>query len=195
MLPRAPSYNWLGSVPVSTPTAQTGQEFVRDYAADRLGEKQARDLEKSQSVDLLLGPSVQVTLPVWDRNQAQIAKARFRMLQKEKECEEMLQTVITEVVQAAAAARTSDEIVRFYATEALALAGHNVETATRTYEAGEEDILALLDAQKSLIRQREAYVDALAQSSAGGWPPSSTRLAGPSRRRAAMMLRRASSAR
>lgn len=189
--PKSLPFNPVGNVPVSSPSlpslpanltqpttaelqqlgadlgqihrdrAQTGREFARDYLTDRMNAKRERDFEKKQTIDFLLGPSLQITLPIWDQNRAQIAKARFNAQQKQKACEELLESVMADVRQAAAVVRSAGELAQFFTEESLPLAEKNVGTARRTYEAGEESILALIEAQKSLIRQRQAYVGVL----------------------------------
>jgi outer membrane protein, heavy metal efflux system len=132
----------------------------RDYLLNRLDEKRARDFEKKQNIDVTLGPSLQVTLPVFDQNRAQIAKARFELWQKQKEFEELLQTVAEEVRITAAAASGAEELQRLFEEESLPLAEGNIDTAHRVYAAGEADILVVLGAQEALMRVREALVSA-----------------------------------
>jgi cobalt-zinc-cadmium efflux system outer membrane protein len=119
-----------------------------------------RRLENSGIVDTLLGPTLDITLPIWDQNQAQIAKARYQALQRRKEYEDLLDAVAQEVAQSFAAARAGRKLVEFYRDQALPLAQQNVEAARRAYQAGEQSIVALIDAQKALIAQRREYLNA-----------------------------------
>ena len=137
------------------------RETARDFLTDRIDAKRGREFEKKQSVRFLFGPSLQLILPLWDQNRAQIAKARTIMLQKQKNYEELLQRVAEQVWQAAATARCANELHRSFAEETLPLAEQNLETAGRVYQAGEASILVLLDAQRSLIAQKQAYVTVL----------------------------------
>jgi len=165
----------IGSI--SRPTAsQTLQEYVvqqvktqrgslqsmgqstKDLLFQQFDEKRARDLEKRQTVDLLRGPSLQVTLPIWDQNQAQIAKARFQLQQKQKDFEELLASVVEDVRTSAEILRSTQQLIQLSTNETLPLAERNVETAQRVYEAGEESILALITAQTTLLAQRESQV-------------------------------------
>lgn len=118
-----------------------------------------RNLERRQIVDSLLGPSLQITLPIWDQNQAQIAKADFKARQLRKNYEDLLDQVAQEVQQSTAIMRTAQELVHFYEQETLPQAQKNVDAATRSYQAGEQNIVALIDAQRSLIGQRRTLVD------------------------------------
>jgi len=100
-------------------------------------------------------------VPVWDQNQAQIAKARIVVALQEKAYQELLETVAQEVRKASAAARANARIVRFYSQEILPLGTENVASASRAYETGQNDILRLTQAQRSLVEQRQAYVAVL----------------------------------
>jgi outer membrane protein TolC len=75
--------------------------------------------------------------------------------------EEIAQSIRTDVEKAAAAARCSAELLRAYAEDALPQAERNHATARRVYEAGEDSILVLLQAQKTLIEVRDGYNQAL----------------------------------
>ncbi|MFH0983342.1 MAG: TolC family protein [Planctomycetota bacterium] len=120
-----------------------------------------RNLEKQQVIDALLGPSLTVTLPVWDQNQAQIAKARYRAIQRRKEFEDLLDDVAAEVQKAAAAARNAEALVRTYEQQALPQALATLEGATRIYQSGEQSVLILIQAEQSLFRRRIDHVRAL----------------------------------
>lgn len=132
-----------------------------NFLRDRLAAKRERDFEKQQAIDLLLGPSVAFALPLWDRNQAGIAKARIAVEQKRKDLQARLDAAAEEVQRAASAARTARDAVRLSEEQILPQAQSTLETAQRVYEAGEENILVLISAQQSLIRQREAHDSAV----------------------------------
>lgn len=134
-------------------------QAIQDYTLQKITAHRERELEKSQTIDLLLGPSIDLTLPVWDQNRAQIAKARIQYVQKQKEYDELLLGVVEEVRQAAATVRASEELMRISLQEAIPLAQKNVDTAQRMYEAGEENVLALLLAQQTLNEQRQAAIN------------------------------------
>ncbi len=140
--------------------ADTARESVANgrLTAPSIQSRAQRDAERRAIVDSLLGPSLQITLPIWDQNQAQIARAGYKAEQQRKDYETLLDSVARQVQDAIIVARIADEQVRFYRDQALPQADENVESARRTYRAGEKDILVLIDAQKSLIVQRQAYV-------------------------------------
>ncbi len=144
-----------------------------------------------QVIDAMLGPSIAVTLPVWDQNQAAIAKARFQAIEARHRYEDLLDAVAEQVQRTVIATKENGRLVRFYEQELLPQAEQNVEGARRIYELGEENVLVLLDAQKSLIQQRAAYVDArrayaaaitdLEQALGGRFPPTPTTQSASSR--------------
>lgn len=119
-----------------------------------------RKLERRQIIDSLLGPTLDITLPIWDQNQAQIAKARFQAVQARKEYEEILDGVARDIEEALLVAKSAAELVQFFEQQVLPNARANVEVAQRAYHAGQQGIIALIDAQKNLIAQREAHVGA-----------------------------------
>jgi outer membrane protein TolC len=117
-----------------------------------------RRLARRQIIDATLGPSIEVTLPVWDQNQAQIAKARFKAVQARRRYEDLLDAVAEQVQRASASACDNAKLVQFYQQELLPQVNQNVEGARRIYKLGEQSIIVLIEAQRSLVEQRAAYV-------------------------------------
>lgn len=120
-----------------------------------------RNIVKSQIIDAKLGPTLALTLPVFDQNQAQIAKTRIRVLQARKDYEARAEAVAAEIQRASAAARAAAEMLNFQQTQGLTQAQATVEGAERRYRAGEEGVLVLIEAQDALVKRRRAYVNAL----------------------------------
>jgi len=143
--------------------ADTARASVRNgqLTAPEIESRGQRNIERRQIIDSLFGPTLTVTVPIWDQNQAQIAKAAFKAEQNRKELEELLDTVARQVREAAAVARTAEELVRFYAQQSLPQGRDNVAAAQRAYQAGEQSIVALIDAQRFLISQRLANINVL----------------------------------
>lgn len=129
--------------------------------APSIQSRSERQREKSQVIDLLLGPTLDITLPVFDQNQAQIAKATYKVRELRAAFESLLDIVAQEVADALNAMRASAELVRFYDLEALPQARSSVEASRQTYEAGEQSVLVLIEAQQTLIAQQRAHVSAL----------------------------------
>jgi cobalt-zinc-cadmium efflux system outer membrane protein len=143
--------------------ANTAQSSIAagQLTAPPIESRGQRNLEKSQIMNWMLGPGVQLTLPIWDQNQAQIAKARFKALQARKEYEELGILVVAQVEQARAVAGNAARLVRLYEAEGIPLARENVEAARHLLQAGERDMLNLIAAQDTLLRWQRDYVDAL----------------------------------
>jgi outer membrane protein TolC len=119
-----------------------------------------RARERSQIIDSLLGPTLDITLPIWDQNQVQVAKARFEAVMARKALEAILDDVARDVDEALAVASSATELVAFFEQESLPLARISVNTAEDAYQAGQLDTIALIDAQKTLVAQREAAIKA-----------------------------------
>ncbi|TWT42039.1 Outer membrane efflux protein [Phycisphaerae bacterium RAS1] len=130
-------------------------------AAPTIQSRGQRDIERSQIIEAKLGPTLALALPIFDQNQARIAKARVRVLQARKEYEARVETVAADIQRAAAGARTAAEMLEFQQTRGLTQAQATVDGAERRYEAGEEGVLVLIEAQDSLVRRRRAYANTL----------------------------------
>lgn len=120
-----------------------------------------RNIEKSQIIAAKLGPTLALTLPVFDQNQAGIAKARVRVLQARREYEARAEAVAADLQRASAAAHTAAEMLEFQQSSGLTQAQATVAGAERRYLAGEEGVLSLIEAQDSLVKRRRAYVNSL----------------------------------
>ncbi len=141
--------------------ADTARASLRNGAltAPDLETRAGRNLERRQIIDSLLGPSVAITLPIWDQNQAQIAKASYKAQQSRKEYEDLLDDVARQVQEAQAIAEAAVELARFFEEQALPQAEANLGLARRSYEAGEQGIVTLIEAQEALITERLAAVN------------------------------------
>jgi cobalt-zinc-cadmium efflux system outer membrane protein len=118
-----------------------------------------RRIERSQIIDTLLGPTLDITLPVWHQNQAQIARAEYEVRQRRKEYEDLLDRVALGLSRALTSIRAAQELVTLARDQTLPLAEENVEAARQAYQAGEQDVVALIEAQKALVAQRRQYVE------------------------------------
>jgi outer membrane protein TolC len=120
-----------------------------------------RNIEKSQIIDAKLGPTLALTLPIFDQNQAQVAKARVRVLQARKDYETRVESVAADIQRAAAGARAASEMLSFQQSQALTQARATVDGAERRYQSGEEGVLVLIEAQDALVKRRRAYMNTL----------------------------------
>lgn len=120
-----------------------------------------RAIDKAQIIDYKLGPTLALSLPIFDQNQAQIAKARIRVLQARQAYAARVDAVAAEIQRATAAARAAAEMLQFQQSEGLPQGREIVAMAEQRYRAGEASLLALIEAQDALLKRRRAYVNSL----------------------------------
>lgn len=120
-----------------------------------------RRIERSQEIELIVGPSLEVSLPIFDQNQAQIAKAQFRARELHERYREIEQRIIESVRTALTQRRLAEDRVRTFRESLLPLVESNLDLAEATYRSGRESILTVLLAQESLIRTRLGHATAL----------------------------------
>lgn len=120
-----------------------------------------RRLEKSQRVEAILGPSLSLSLPIFDQNQAQIAKARMAYLQAKALMASVDRSIVQEVREAADQLATAADVARMFREQVLPQAEETLALSRATYRAGQTTILNVIDAQRSLLETRRANVAAL----------------------------------
>jgi cobalt-zinc-cadmium efflux system outer membrane protein len=101
-------------------------------------------------------------LPIFDRNQGEIARTRFAIGQAQDTATAAGETVLTDVGNAYEAVRNADEVVRLYVSGYLADAKSSREISEYAYRRGAASLLDLLDAERSYRQTELAYRDALA---------------------------------
>ncbi len=129
--------------------------------APTIQSKGQRNVMRNQIIDALFGTSIQLTLPIWDQNQAQIAKAKFVYERLNKEREFLLDTMTADIRQASNNARATHKQHALFENEVLPQAQENIRTAQRRYENGEESVLILIEAQNAMFGQKQQSADAL----------------------------------
>jgi len=120
-----------------------------------------RDQARRQVIDALLGATVAIALPIWDQNQAHIAKARFEVIRRRKLLDAAYDGAARQVKEAFRRAMIAQELAEFFEDEVLPQATQNVEGARSLYRTGEQGVLALLEAQEMLVQQRRRSVSIL----------------------------------
>ncbi len=149
-----------GSAPSRKVLADTARSSVANgrLTAPGIQSRGQRNQDRRQIIDSLLGPTLNITLPLWDQNQAQIAKAQFLAVSARKAYAAILDDVARDIQQAQSVVESASELVKFFENDALPHARLSVEAAQRGYRAGTLDILALIDLQKTLVAQQDAYI-------------------------------------
>lgn len=142
--------------------ADTARASIANGAltAPEIQSRAQRDQERRQEIDAILGPAFSLTLPIFDQNQAQIAKARFSYEQAIKEVDAIERSIVQEIRQALDQAGTAAEIAEYYETSLLPQSLSNLELSRASYDVGATSVLIVLDAQRSLLSARRAAVTA-----------------------------------
>lgn len=120
-----------------------------------------RNQERRQEIEFILGPSLEVPIPIFDQNQAQVARAQRRARELRERYEETQQRIAEAVRSAAATRRLAEARAALYRDTLVPLARSNFELAEAAYRTGRESIVTVLLAQESLIRTRLGYAAAL----------------------------------
>ena len=156
--------------------AQPGRNVLADTArtsiangnltAPEIESRGQRRLEKSQEIEAILGPSLSLTLPVFDQNQAQIAKARMSYLEAKALLDALERSIVQETREAADRLASAWDVATLYQQQVLPQAQETLELSEATYQSGQTTILNVIDAQRSLLETRRANLAAL-QHAAG----------------------------
>jgi cobalt-zinc-cadmium efflux system outer membrane protein len=103
-----------------------------------------------------------IDLPIFDRNQGEIARARFAITQAEEQAIETAQQVNTDIVDAFSALRSNDEIIQLYRGGYVDQAKQSRDITEYAYKRGAASLLDFLDAERTYRANQLAYRQALA---------------------------------
>ncbi len=134
-------------------SARAGQLTIPDIQTRR-----ERKAAKDQDIEFMVGPNLAVTLPIFDQNQAQIAKATYAQVQAVKSYEDLYLGIAQDIRVAVHRSKTLWSNVAFYRTELLPQADRNLGFTMAAYQAGTVGVLTLLESQRSLLDRRRGYV-------------------------------------
>lgn len=129
--------------------------------APEIQSRTQRRLERSQEIEAILGPSLSLTLPIFDQNQAQIAKARFAYFEAGALRDALERAAAQETREALDRAGNAAGVATLYANQVLPQARETLTLSEAAYRAGSAPILTVIDAQRSLLETQRAYVAAL----------------------------------
>jgi cobalt-zinc-cadmium efflux system outer membrane protein len=104
----------------------------------------------------------QIQLPVFDRNQGEIARTRFAIGQAQEQGKFTNDQVLTDVRDAYENLQTNDEIVMLYRSGYLDEAQQDRDISEFAYQRGAASLLDFLDAERSYRATQLAYRQALA---------------------------------
>jgi cobalt-zinc-cadmium efflux system outer membrane protein len=109
-----------------------------------------------------VGLSLSFPIPLWNRNGAAIASARFAAEQAQKQLESAELKAEVQIRQTVSAYRNAVERVHHFQSGILKDADKVLETKRFSYDRGQSSLLELLDAQRTDNEVRSSYNDALA---------------------------------
>jgi len=101
-------------------------------------------------------------LPIFNRNQGEIARTRYALTQAQEAQQSASDTVLSDVASAYEAVRSNDEIVQLYTSEYLKQAQDSRDISEYAYKRGAASLLDFLDAERSYRAAQLAYRQALA---------------------------------
>ena len=101
-------------------------------------------------------------LPIFDRNQGEIARTKYALTEAEEQQRSANDTVLSDVGNAYAAARSNDEVVQLYTSGYLKQAQDSRDISEYAYKRGAASLLDYLDAERSYRSTQLAYRQALA---------------------------------
>ncbi len=110
----------------------------------------------------LLGVTVSLPLPIFDRNQGEIARTRYAMTAAQETAYAASDTVLTDVNSAYQAFSGNQEVVSLYVGGYLKQAQDSRDISEYAYRRGASSLLDFLDAERSYRATQLAYRQALA---------------------------------
>jgi cobalt-zinc-cadmium efflux system outer membrane protein len=114
--------------------------------------------------DWSLGPGASLELPLFDQNQAQIARALEDTRRREKILAATTIAAVQEVRSADARVRAAADTLSIYRDEVLVRAEETLEQARSSYQLGKTTILPVIEAQRQVLDARQNYVRRLEQA-------------------------------
>ncbi len=101
-------------------------------------------------------------LPIFNRNQGEIARARYAITQAQEQASETAQQVSTDVLQAYENLLTNDQIIQLYQGGYVDQARQSRDISEYAYRKGAASLLDYLDAERTYRANQLAYRQALA---------------------------------
>jgi outer membrane protein, heavy metal efflux system len=104
----------------------------------------------------------QIQLPIFDRNQGEIARAQVTITQAQEQEKAASEQVLTDVEDAYEGLRTNDKIIQIYRSGYLDEAKQDRDISEYSYRRGAASLLDFLDAERSYRAIQLAYRQSLA---------------------------------
>lgn len=109
-----------------------------------------------------LSTAFSVPLPIFDRNQGEIARTRFAYTQAQEQADAASDTVLTDVRNSYEAVQTNQQILQLYLSGYLKQAKDSRDISEYAYQHGGASLLDYLDAERSYRAIQLAYRQSLA---------------------------------
>jgi cobalt-zinc-cadmium efflux system outer membrane protein len=103
-----------------------------------------------------------IDLPIFDRNQGEIARTRYAITQAQEQQNEAAEQVITDVVDAYQALHSNDQIIQLYRGGYVDQAKRSRDITEYSYKRGAASLLDFLDSERTYRANQLAYRQALA---------------------------------
>ena len=104
----------------------------------------------------------QIELPIFDRNQGEIARTQSAITQAQEQAKFTSDQVLTDVKDAYEGLRTNDQVIQLYRSGYLDEAQQDRDISEYAYRRGAASLLDFLDAERSYRATQLAYRQALA---------------------------------
>ena len=108
------------------------------------------------------GFTVNIEIPIYDRNQGEIARTHYAITQANELQSAATETVMTDVANAYQTMKVNDQIVQLYTSGYLQQAQDSRDISEYAYKRGAASLLDFLDAERSYRATQLAYRQALA---------------------------------
>jgi cobalt-zinc-cadmium efflux system outer membrane protein len=124
--------------------------------------------EEDDDAMFMAGPSIEAELPIFDQNQAQIARAAYAYQQAARTVDALERAVAQEVRGAVDRTVTAWKLAELYRDGVVPLATSNMALAREAYQTGKVSWLSVLEAQRTLNTSRSRYVEAVRDAATSG---------------------------
>ena len=114
--------------------------------------------ETGYEIESLAGPGLTLTLPIFDQNQAQIARAHYVYLQQLRLHQDLEIRIGHDIALAVDRVNNAIDELQFYREQLLPQAQLRFEFAKSSFSEGQTDILILLKAQQRLLETQRDHV-------------------------------------
>ena len=108
------------------------------------------------------GFAMNIEIPIFDRNQGEVARTHYAITQAQETSTEASQTVMTDVANAYQAVEINAEVVQLYTSGYLKQAEDSRDISEYAYKRGAASLLDFLDAERSYRATQLAYRQGLA---------------------------------